>query len=104
MAAYDEGFIPVEPYFDLRDRLNLVRDPEFRPPDAYGAVEDWMGAFRKIVSTGFYGVPSLWLLSRDGEVLADVFRGNVYHGNGSDISIRYTFADVDAAVQDLLNR
>jgi hypothetical protein len=104
LAAYDEGYIPVEPYFDLRDRLNLVRDPRFQPGPEYGPVEDWMGAFRKIVSTGFYGVPSLWLVSSDGEVLADVFRGNVYHGAGADISIQYTFADVDAAVQRLLDR
>lgn len=103
LAAFDDGILPVEPYFDVRDRLNLARGPGLEPGDAFGPVADWMGAFRVIEGAGFYGVPSLWILSQDGEVLADVFRGNVYHGNASEISVNYTFSDVDAAVQTLLS-
>jgi hypothetical protein len=103
LAAFDDGILPVQPYFDVRDRLNLARGPGLEPGDAFGPVAEWMGAFRVITGAGFYGVPSLWLLSKDGEILADVFRGNVYHGNASDISVNYTFSDVDSALQTLLS-
>lgn len=104
MAAFDDGVLPVEPFFDARDRLKLVRRPDMGPGDGFGPVADWMGAFRSADGPGFYGVPSLWILSNDGEILADAFRGNVYHGEASAISVDYTFADVDAALQALLNR
>jgi hypothetical protein len=104
MAAFDDGIVPVEPYFDLRFRLNMKRTPGLMPGDPFGPVADWMGAFRDPADTQLYGVPSLWFLSNDGEILADVYRGNVYHPHGTDVSIQYTFADVDATLQALLAR
>lgn len=104
MAAFDDGIIPIEPYFDTRYRLKLSRAPDLMPGDGFGQLADWMGAFRSASDTQLYGVPSLWLLSNDGEVLADPFGGNVYHPHGPDVSINYTFADVDAKLQTLLAR
>jgi hypothetical protein len=108
MAAFEDGIVPVEPYFDLRFRLNMKRTPGLlpglEPGDPFGPLADWMGAFRDPTDTQLYGVPSLWFLSSDGEILADVYRGNVYHPHGADVSIRYTFADVDATLQALLAR
>jgi hypothetical protein len=108
MAAFDDGIIPVEPYFDLRFRLNMKRTPGLlpglEPGDPFGPMADWMGAFRDPADPQLYGVPSLWFVSNDGEILADVYRGNVYHPHDADVSIRYTFADVDATLQALLAR
>jgi hypothetical protein len=104
LAAFDSGIVPIEPYFDTRYRLKLNRTPAMAPGDAFGPVEAWMGAFRGADDTQFYGVPSLWILSGSGEVLAEPFEGNIYHPHGADVQISYTYADVDAKLRTLLAR
>jgi hypothetical protein len=102
LAAKDAGILPLQPYFDLRLHLMLNREGRLQPGPGYGALRPWFGAFRAAGETQFYGVPSYWLVADDGTVLAEPFRGNVYHPHGAQVSIRYAFTDVDAAVQRLL--
>jgi hypothetical protein len=101
-ASRAAGILPVEPWYDLRFALMLNRSPDLLPGKGYGALQPWQGAFRDPAETQYYGVPGFWLVSDGGEVLAEPFRGNVYHPHGSEVSIRYTFNDVDAALQSLL--
>lgn len=102
LAAKAAGILPLQPYFDLRLRLMLNREGKVQPGAGYGAMQPWFGAFRAAGETQFYGVPSYWIIADDGTVLAEPFRGNVYHPHGAEVSIRYTFADVDAALSRLL--
>ena len=101
-AAKDSGILPIQPYFDLRLRLMLSPLPGFKPGASFGERADWQGAFRAEKETQFYGVPSFWLVSDSGEILAPPFRGNVYHPHGAELHISYTLSDVDAAIQALL--
>lgn len=35
-------------------------------------------------------------------MLAAPFRGNIHHPQGADVTINYTFGDIDAALEPLL--
>jgi hypothetical protein len=101
-AARDAGILPVQPLYDLRLRLMLNPDGPVQPGAGYGERLAWFGAFRATGETQFYGIPSYWLVADDGTVLAEPFRGNVYHPHGGEMRISYTLADVDAALGRLL--
>jgi hypothetical protein len=101
-ASKDGGILPIQPYFDLRLRLMLNPGGRMQPGAGYGEKQSWFGAFRDSAETQFYGVPSYWLIADDGTVLAAPFRGNVYHPHGGEVRIRYTLAEVDAALTRLL--
>lgn len=103
-AAHDLGILPIQPYFDERLRLMLNTGGRVQPGSGYGEKRPWFGAFRAADETQFYGVPSYWLIADDGTVLAEPFRGNVYHPHGGTLQIRYTLADVDAAIGKMLSR
>jgi hypothetical protein len=102
LASFDSGILPVEPYMDSRFRLMFNRSPELVPENAYGDILSWQGVFRDPEETQFYGVPSFWILGAGGEILSAPFRGNIYHPHGADVSIKYTFSDIDDALQGLL--
>lgn len=102
LASFDSGILPVEPYMDSRFRLMFNRSPELVPGNAYGDVLSWQGVFRDPEETQFYGVPSFWILGAGGEILSVPFRGNIYHPHGTDVSIKYTYSDIDDALQGLL--
>jgi len=102
-ASFTSGILPVQPYFDLRFRLSLNPAEKLAPGAGFGELASWMGAFRNPEETQFYGVPSFWLVSPEGEILAEPLRGNIYHPHGAEVNINYTFADVDAAIQAVLN-
>lgn len=101
-AAKDAGILPIQPYFDVRLHLMLNTAGKVQPGTGYGRRQPWFGAFRAAGETQFYGVPSFWLVADDGTVLAEPFRGNVYHPHGGDLKIRYTFSDVDAQLASLV--
>lgn len=101
-AAVESGILPFEPYLDARFRLMFNRRPDLVPRAEYGEVFTWQGAFRSPAETQFYGVPSFWLLDNQGRVLTSPFRGNLYHAHGSDVTIIYTFRDIDMALSELL--
>jgi hypothetical protein len=102
LAAHKNGILPIAPHFDTRFALMLNPSDKLRPGPGYGNIKDWYGAFRAADETQFYGVPSYWLVDDQGKVLVAPFRGNVYHPHGGDLRIRYTFSDVDRAVQRVL--
>ena len=104
MAAKKDGILPIQPYFDLRLRLMLNPSERMKPGAGFGTKADWHGAFRAADESQFYGVPSFWLVADDGTVLAQPFRGNVYHPHGADVVIRYTFKDIDKVLGELLKR
>jgi hypothetical protein len=101
-ASMEAGILPIQPHFDLRLRLMLNSGGRTQPGAGYGERQPWFGAFRAAQETQFYGVPSYWLIADDGTVLTEPFRGNVYHPHGGEVRIRYTLADVDAALERLL--
>jgi len=101
-AAKDAGILPIQPWYDLRLRLMLNTGGKVQPGAGYGAIQSWFGAFRGASETQFYGVPSFWLVADDGTVLAEPFRGNVYHPHGSAMRISYTLADVDSRLASVL--
>lgn len=102
MLAVKDGTLPIEPYFDSRFRLMLNRNPTKMPGAEYGEVFAWQGAFRKANETQNYGVPTFWILSNDGEVLAEPLRGNVYYPHGAEVNISYSFSDIDKLLQSVL--
>lgn len=102
LRARANGILPIDPHFDPRFRLMLNRAERFLLGPGFGPLADWHGAFRAADEKQFYGVPGFWLIRDDGTVLAAPFRGNVYHPHGADLHIRYTYSDVDAALQRAL--
>lgn len=98
--AFIAGYIPVQPYFDLRHRLLMNHDEEYKPGQGYGKVFDWQGCFRAAHETQKYGVPSIWLLDSDGVVLAGPFHGNQYQSE--PYQIKYTILDIDRAIAEHL--
>lgn len=95
MAAFDDGILPIEPYFDTRFRLMLNRTPQLLPGPGYGEITPWQGAFRLEGESQFYGVPNFWIISNSGEILTEPFRGNIYHPRGGEVNISYSLADLD---------
>ncbi|MDC0598609.1 hypothetical protein OAP18_02035 [Gammaproteobacteria bacterium] len=102
LAAFESGILPIEPYFDSRLRLMMNRSAELLPGSAYGDIAPWQGAFRAADETQFYGVPSFWVISNDGQIMAEPLRGNIYHPHGGKVNINYSFSDLDALLQGLL--
>jgi len=102
LASYESGILPVEPYLDTGFRLMFNRSPDLVPEKSYGEVFSWQGVFRDPGETQFYGVPSFWLLDSKGNILAEPFRGNIYHPHGADVAINYTFSDIDQVLSTLL--
>lgn len=102
MAAFDSGILPVEPYLDTRFRLMFNRRTDLAPTTEYGEIFNWQGVFRNPAETQFYGVPGFWIFDNAGKVLSAPFRGNIYHPHGTDVTINYTFSDIDATLKSLL--
>ncbi|MFT7525950.1 MAG: hypothetical protein ACI9LY_001091 [Arenicella sp.] len=100
--AFNNGIIPVQPYFDPRFRLIMSTQTQVSLSDAYGAIPSWQGAFRAEDETQHYGVPHFWILDTSGKVLTQPFRGNVYHPHGSTVNINYTLKDMVSVIDDLL--
>ncbi len=103
LASMTSGILPIKPYFDLRLQLMLSRADNLLPGPGFGALQDWHGAFRAEDESQFYGVPSFWILSSEGEVLSEPFRGNIYHPHGGEVRINYSYADIDASLRALLS-
>ncbi len=95
--SVDDGFIPVQPYLDVRLRLMFNRDEDLKPGAGYGKIYPWQGRFRADDETQKYGVPTIWLLNPDGMVLEKPFHGNYYRSDPWEIN--YTIVDVDQALQ-----
>ena len=95
--VFYDGFIPEQPYFDLRNRLLFNRRKDLAPGKGYGEVFPWQGKFRAKNEDQKYGVPTVWLLNGDGEILDAPFHGNHYHGDAFEI--HYTVVDVDRAIE-----
>ena len=102
-AAYEAGTFPVEPYLDINNRFMLNPDPSLAPGENYGPGYSWQGAFRDPAETQRYGVPSLWLLNNQGQVIAPPLSGNRYFHDG-DFSINYTLTDVGALIDAKLSQ
>lgn len=102
LASMESGILPLQPYFDLGYRLMFNRMEELLPASEYGEVFSWQGVFRAPDESQFYGVPSFWLVDNQGKVIHAPFRGNIYHPHGADVSIKYTFSDIDTALKALL--
>ena len=101
LAAEAAGILPFTPYFDARFALMLNPADTMQPGAGWGTLQPWHGAFRAAEETQFYGVPSFWLIDDNGKVLAPPFRGNVYHPHGAEVTIKYTYSDLDAAISAL---
>jgi hypothetical protein len=102
-SAVEVGIIPMQPWYDLRLRTMMSRKPAQMPAEPAGEIYAWQGRFRAADETQNYGVPNFWVLDSAGVVLADSFRGNMYHPHGSEMQIKYTLADVDAAIKTALS-
>ncbi len=98
--AVARGFVPVDTYYDFRNRLLFNRRADLRPGEAYGPIHAWQGRFRSDAETQKYGTPTLWLLDAQGRILEKPFHGNLYHAEPYEI--RYTLVDVDRAIRKRL--
>lgn len=101
-AAFESGILPVQPYLDTRFRLMFNRREDLAPSDDCGQVHDWQGVFRNPRETQFYGVPGFWLLDNSGRVIHAPFQGNIYHPHDAEVTISYTFSDIEDALRALL--
>lgn len=108
---YDAGELFIQRMESVLEREkfpvnSICYDPQFRllmnrtrPLPEKREVESWEGRFKADGDQQKYGTPTIWLLSRGGTVLAPPFYGNNYPDN-----IRYTFDDVDRAIQSAMNK
>lgn len=97
-AAVEAGIIPMQPWYDLRLRTMMSRAPEQMPSGNTGNTYSWQGSFRAADETQNYGVTNFWVLSPDGVVLTDPFRGNIYHPHSGPVQINYTLSDIESAI------
>lgn len=81
----------AELLFDLRFRMLLNRGEEL---PRGRAVRDWEGYFKAPGDRQTYGLPTIWILSRDGEAMCEPFWGNNYPDK-----IRYRYEDVAEAIE-----
>lgn len=93
-ALQNNHVIPFEQvYFDPKFRLlfNYERLGDLPPlPEAAPA---WTGKFKPCGDRQCYSTPTIWLLSRTGEVLHEPFAGNRYAP--SEQRLRYTARDIE---------
>lgn len=95
--AFKAGTIPLQPWYDTDFNLLVSRDLVQQRPESKQQI--WHGAFRSATETQHYGVPNMWLLDAEGRVVAEPFRGNVYHPHGDEITINYSLKDVIEAIR-----
>jgi hypothetical protein len=101
-ALKDDGTIPYDPvFYDPRFRL-LDNPSEHEHVPAYGEVLPWQGRFKGPGDTQRYGTPTLWLLSRELQVLREPFFGNQHEH--VPLLVSYTVRDVAAALDEALAR
>jgi hypothetical protein len=95
-AARKSTLIPyAEVYYDPSFRL-LFNSVYRKAGTGYGEVYDWQGRFKWEGDPRRYGVPTIWLLRPDGEVLREPFWGNEYGGDPP--KVEYGFAELRSAV------
>lgn len=100
--AFKKKIIPVQPYYDPRFRLLMSAELQSNLPREYGQVFSWQGAFRAENESQRYGVPHFWLVNKEGRVLTEPFRGNVYHPHGTPVNINYTLQDLAGEIDRLI--
>lgn len=101
LSAVDNGTIPIKPYFDLGFNL-LISDAEKQRRRDMHPIQDWHGAFRAKNESQHYGVPSFWIVDKNGNVVTEPFRGNVHHPDNA-ISINFGLSDVLSELNRLKN-
>lgn len=96
------GLIPFsELYYDPAFRL--LYDPDLMAGMAAGRPAfAWEGRLKACSDARRYGVPTIWLLARDGTLLAEPFPGNDYGSQPPEI--HYGFKELEAAVERALGR
>ncbi len=96
------GLIPYnDVYYDPAFRL--LYNPDLMADMAAGRpAYSWEGRLRACCDARRYGVPTIWLLARDGTVLAEPFPGNDYGSQPPEI--HYGFRDLEVAVERALGR
>ncbi|NND82273.1 MAG: hypothetical protein HKN50_07585 [Gammaproteobacteria bacterium] len=100
-AAVANGTLPLAPYYDL-DFNFLITQPQSELRRASYPQQAWHGAFRAADETQHYGVPNFWLVDNSGFIVVQPFRGNVYHGDSSNLKLEYALEDVTTAIETLL--
>ncbi len=89
------GLLPfTDVFFDFEYRFlrNLAVDPA---TEAEQSAAKWIGRFRADGDAQEYGTPTLWILSRDGRVLAPPFHDNNWE---SGRPLRHTSRELEAAI------
>ncbi len=87
-------------FFDPRFQLMLNHKKTTVNSEYAGKKLSWLGKFKPQDDTQTYSTPTIWLLSKDGEVLHAPFFGNRY--NPTTQKIVYTVLDVERAVLEAL--
>ena len=96
LKAVEEGVIPFSKvYFDIS--LRLLRNTLESPPT--GTDPAWLGRFRARDEVQKYGTPTLWILSREGQVLMPPLHGNHYEKN---LVLNYTARELSFAIERAL--
>ncbi|GAB4235866.1 MAG: hypothetical protein Kow00109_09230 [Acidobacteriota bacterium] len=95
----------VERTNELRDTgllpyAELFFDPELRLLRRSGVAPAWAARFKWAEDPRSYGVPTIWVLGRDGFVLAPPFWGNDYGSRPPEI--HYGYADLVARIRQVL--
>jgi len=101
-AAVAAGTIPIQPWYDPRFKLLMNPAVSSALPPEYGTVPTWQGGFRAADELQNYGVPNFWITDSNGTIVAEPFRGNVYHPHGGVITINYGLTDLISAIDKAL--
>lgn len=97
--ARESGLLPFEQiFYDPKSRLLVA--PEKEVANLSGEAPPWQGLFKWREDSRKYGAPTIWLLGRDGQILAEPFWGNDY--NSSPPQVQYGFRDLEQAVSSAL--
>ncbi|HXK58532.1 MAG TPA: hypothetical protein PLP42_01440 [Acidobacteriota bacterium] len=82
-------------FYDLKFRL--ADRPPADPGPGYGKVYRWQGKLRWHLDPRKYGLPIIWLIGPEGEILQPPFFSNDYDSDPP--SIMYQFSDVKTAIE-----
>ncbi len=100
-ALQDNHVIPFEKlYFEPNFRLLFNFEKLADLPPLPDPMPDWMGKFKPCGDRQCYSTPTIWLLSRTGEVLHEPFAGNRYAQ--AEQRLRYTVRDLEQVLAKFL--
>lgn len=92
----------AEIFYDPRGRLVFGKEILGEVSPGYGEIFEWQGGFKWHLDARTYGLPTIWILTGEGEVACPPFWGNDY--DSFPPQINYGFRELREVLEEILSR